>query len=366
MPNPCVSFVVPCYKLAHLLPECINSILSQTFGDFEVLIMDDHSPDNTAEIANSFKDPRIRYVRNDPNLGHLRNYNKGIGLSRGAYVWLISADDYLRKPYVLQRYVGLLETHPGVGYVFCPGYGVRDGVETRLLGRYSVRRDHDRIFAGHALLKRLLQSNFVLTPSGMVRRECYDKISLFPLDMPWAGDWYLWCLFALHCDVGYFTEPMVCYREHHPLSMTSKLTREKLDACAAEELAIAWAITRKARDRGNARVAKSCLYGLAHTYARTLASERFRDSSYFMNLERMETSLREYIPCDDVRSWVQARVYAGVANELYWQKDFITAKQFYHAAIKKDPWMLGVNFKRLLLSFGKTGDNLRELISSLR
>src|SRR5258706_15476525 len=103
MQNPTVSFVVPCYKLAHLLPECVHSILGQTYGDFEVLIMDDHSPDNTAEVAQAIKDPRVRYIRNDPNLGSLRNYNKGIGLARGKYVWLISADDYLRRPHVLER-----------------------------------------------------------------------------------------------------------------------------------------------------------------------------------------------------------------------------------------------------------------------
>src|SRR4051794_25603457 len=55
MPNPLVSFVVPCYKLAHLLPECIQSILSQSYTDFEVLVMDDCSPDNTSEVAKSFR-----------------------------------------------------------------------------------------------------------------------------------------------------------------------------------------------------------------------------------------------------------------------------------------------------------------------
>jgi glycosyltransferase involved in cell wall biosynthesis len=112
MQSPTVSFVIPCYKLAHLLPECINSILGQSFSDFEVLIMDDCSPDNTAEVAASFKDPRVKHIRNDPNLGHLRNYNKGIGLTRGRYVWLISADDYLRKPYILERYVNCFDSHP--------------------------------------------------------------------------------------------------------------------------------------------------------------------------------------------------------------------------------------------------------------
>ena len=116
---PKVSFVVPCYKLAQFLPECVTSILGQTFQDFEILIMDDCSPDNTPEVARSFDDARVVYMRNEVNLGHLRNYNKGIELSRGQYVWLISADDCLRRPYVLEKYIGLMDAHPEVGYVFC-------------------------------------------------------------------------------------------------------------------------------------------------------------------------------------------------------------------------------------------------------
>ena len=67
--DPMVSFVVPCHKLAHWLPDCVASILSQTCRDFEVLIMDDCSPDNTSEVARSFQDPRVRYIRNETNLG---------------------------------------------------------------------------------------------------------------------------------------------------------------------------------------------------------------------------------------------------------------------------------------------------------
>jgi glycosyltransferase involved in cell wall biosynthesis len=183
--TPIVSFVVPCYKLAHLLRECVESILSQTYGDFEVLIMDDCSPDNTPEVAQSFQDPRVKNVRNDPNLGHLRNYNKGIRLTRGKYVWLISTDDYLRRPYILQRYVELLDRHPRVGYAFCPGVVVKNGLETGML-EWAINWSDDRIIAGHVLLKELLCGNKIVAASGMARRECYERISFFPLNMPWA------------------------------------------------------------------------------------------------------------------------------------------------------------------------------------
>lgn len=366
MQNPTVSFVVPCYKLAHLLPECINSILSQTYGDFEILIMDDCSPDNTVEVAQSYQDARIKYIRNDPNLGHICNYNKGISLACGRYVWLISADDYLRKPYVLERYVGLLDKHPKVGYVFCPGLGVRDRVETRVLGRYSARGDCDRIISGHILLKKLLRGNFVLTPSGMVRRECYDSISHFPVNMPWAGDWYLWCLFALYYDVGYFAEPMLCYREHHDLSMTSKLLGDSLDANAIEEIAISWDIKRKAQEGGFSRIEKRCLSGVAHSYARAMASERYRESSFFMNFELMEESLQRNTPSETERNWVRSRVYTNVGNQYYWQGNLASAKKFYQVALDKNPCMIATYIKRLLLSLGKRGDQIRKTLLSFR
>ena len=314
MQNPTVSFVIPCYRLAHLLPQCINSILSQTYRDFEILIMDDCSPDDTPAVARSFTDPRVQHIRNDPNLGHLHNYNKGIRLARGKYIWLISADDYLRKPYVLERYVRLMDQHPNVGYVFCPCVGDRDGVETQVWGRYPQARNRDRVIPGHELLRKLVRSDFVMASSGMVRRDCYETVSVFPLDMPWCGDWYLWCLFALSKDVGYLAEPMVGYREQHSDSMTTKLTRDSLDQCAKQEVAVPWIIRKKAAESGHARLAQQCLAGIAQTYARVLASERFRPATCYMNFELLEASLQANIPSEADRSRVP-----GASPRRYWK-----------------------------------------------
>src|SRR5260370_1822088 len=124
-----VSFIIPCYKLAHLLSECVGSILSQTHQDFEVLIMDDCSPDNTPEVARSFQDPRVKHIRNEQNLGHLANYNKGISLAQGEYIWLISADDSLRSTQVLQRFVRMIYHAPNIVYVFFPTLQLVTGQE---------------------------------------------------------------------------------------------------------------------------------------------------------------------------------------------------------------------------------------------
>lgn len=366
MQKPTVSFVVPCYNLAHFLPECINSILSQTYANFEILIMDDCSPDNTREVSARFQDQRIRYIRNEPNLGHLRNYNKGIRLSRGKYVWLISADDYLRKPYVTEKYVGLLDRNPNIGYVICPGLGVRNGVETRVLGAYRSNKDRDWILRGRNFLKKLLHSNVVLTPSAMVRRECYEKVSFFPENMPWAGDWFLWCLFALYYDVGYFADHMLCYREHHGLSMTHILSQERLETCAVEEISIPWFIRNRALEAGHTTIAKECLAGVADTYGRIIASQRFARTGWFMNFSRVEESIRENITSESETNWVRARVFASVANQQYWQGELDSAKKYYGEALKIDARMPAVYLKHLLLTWGKQGDCIRKTILSSR
>jgi len=356
--DPKVTFIVPCYKLAHLLPDCINSILSQTFRDFEILIMDDCSPDNTPEVASSFQDPRVIHVRNDPNLGHLRNYNKGINLSRGKYVWLISADDYLRRPYVLERYVNLLEEHPNVGYVFCPGVKVRGGEEVNALD-YSFHGERDAIFDGRKFLSKFVRANTIVAASGCVRKECYEKISIFPLDMPWGGDWYLWAVFAFSYDVGYLAEPMVCYREHE-LSMTNKLMTQNVAQCSTEDIAMPWIFKRKAEEAGYRELIWDCLDSAAYDYARRLATARYRAAAVSMTLEQFEESLCRHTPNEVEREFVRASAYAYAGDQAYWQGESNLARKFYSLAIRKSLWLPKIWAKYILLSCGALGDALRK------
>src|SRR6266550_8913150 len=124
-----VSFIVPCYNYAHFLRECVSSILRQSYPQFEILIMDDQSPDNTPEVAGAFGDARVIHVRNERNLGLVSNVNKGLGLARGEFVWAISPDDNLRNPHALERFVGFIDRHPDVGFVFSPVVHIRKGKE---------------------------------------------------------------------------------------------------------------------------------------------------------------------------------------------------------------------------------------------
>ena len=371
MQNPTVSFVVPCYKLGHFLAECVGSVLSQTYGDWELLIMDDCSPDHTAEVAKSFQDPRVKHIRNEQNLGLVNNFNKGIGLSRGKYVWIISADDYLRRPYTLERYLELMEKHPRVGYTYCPAAKVENGQETEI--QFSDGKN--LIIRGHDFVKRLLEGNLILAPTAIVRRECYEQMGVFPtapvwageqLDFNWAQDWYLWCLFALSFDVGYLAEPMVCYRLHD-LSFTSTLTQhESIRRCVAADIAVPWMIKQKADEFGLRKVSRYCLYGIAKAYGAHLASKQYRSSTSTMTLEEFEDSLCRSTKSDPERNWIRARAYEAMGDALFWRGDLAAVRALYARALQSDWRILEVWAKLLLLLLGPVGRYLRRLVIRFR
>lgn len=106
--QPLVSIVLPTYKRARVLPFAISSVLAQTYSNWELVVVDDNSPDDTAQVVASFTDPRIRYVKNDPNLKLPRALNRGFSLARGDYLtW--TSDDNLYGERAIAAMVGRLQ-----------------------------------------------------------------------------------------------------------------------------------------------------------------------------------------------------------------------------------------------------------------
>jgi glycosyltransferase involved in cell wall biosynthesis len=364
MNNPTVSFVIPCYRLAHLLPECVASILSQTYCDFEVLIMDDCSPDNTAGVAAAFGDHRIRYIRNNQNLGHLANYNKGIDLSRGSYIWLISADDRLRRPYVLERYARFMDEHPTVGYVCCPGIGLQDGVETTLVncGYFGQR---DKIFNGRQFIATCLQKGYgLLTPSVMVRKDCYDKISAFPLDMPHQGDMYLWFRWALEYDVAYMSEPMVNYRFHDQNLMKDLLRRA--DTVFKDETTVLWRTKYLCEQKGFRGLADKCGYALTAKYAGAARAAIYDDtySTWKMSIAQCHEALRAGASSALEYKRLRGKFSAYIANAHWRHGAFRLARQSYFLALR-DHWSMPkvwLKFLFLVAGLGHMGLLVKRMV----
>jgi glycosyltransferase involved in cell wall biosynthesis len=362
--NPKVSFIVPCYNLAHLLPDCLHSILSQTYSDFEVLLMDDCSPDHTPEVAQSFSDSRLRHIRNDKNLGNIANYNKGIGLSRGQYVWLISADDYLRRDYVLERYVQVMDSLPEIGYVFCPVIALENGQETGVMPNYAPFQA-DVILRGREFLARLLQGCCVAAPAALVRRECYEKVSMFPAHMPYAGDWYLWCAFAFHYDVAYCAEPMVI-RRLHDHNLTKFFEGEGRRTHIANMIEVPWQMQYQAEAAASDDLAKLCHGAVIAEYIAQLSPHSAQTGRPGMSWEEFAASLHSYARSRAEATDIRAQVLAGLGDRYYWESHFAQASEYYRLALHESPWMPGTYAKYALLRTGNLGVYLRRGLGAIR
>lgn len=350
-----VSFVVPCYRLAHLLRECVDSILDQAYDDFEVLIMDDCSPDDTAAVALSFADGRVRYVRHAVNLGHLRNYNAGIAAARGEYVWLISADDRLRSRHALARLAALLDGDPAMSFAFSPAVAY-DGIrETAVVNAHGPR---DRVFPRGAFLYPLLRANCVSAPAGLARAACYRRLGGFPLDLPFAGDWYVWSAFALSGAVGYIAEPLVNYRSH-PLNMT-KVCMEAPADVVAEGLAVRWRIRRLIEAAGDARLRRECLQYMAYCYASLLTQRTLHAAPLGLDLADFERSLSEHGAAADTA--LRALVYAAMGDVFHDAGDGAAARTWYERALSHDPASMRTWVKYALLR-GPGGARVRRVLT---
>src|SRR5262249_39227862 len=111
-----VDVIVPCYRYGSFLTQCVGSVLAQSVEDLRVLIIDDASPDNTAEVAADLArtDARVSVLRHANNKGHIYTYNEGIDWASADYMLILSADDYL-LPGALSRSASLMDDHSEVG-----------------------------------------------------------------------------------------------------------------------------------------------------------------------------------------------------------------------------------------------------------
>jgi len=207
-----VDVFVPCYRYGHFLRECVESVLSQSGVSVRVLIIDDASPDNTAEVAAALasEDPRVNFIRHIENKGHIATYNEGIGWASADYMLLLSADDYL-LPGALKRAAGLMDARPEVGFTFGNVIELSDsGNEVQTKSKIGERR----ILEGHEFIELSGADNLVATCSAVVRTELQKRLGGYRHELPHAGDMEMWLRFAAHASVGFIPEYQGVYRQH--------------------------------------------------------------------------------------------------------------------------------------------------------
>ena len=115
------SILIPTYNYAQYLPEAIESVLAQDFTDYELIVSDDASTDNSADIIRHYaaRDSRIRATFHPANLGMVANWNWCLGQARGAYIKFLFGDDRLAAPHAVRRFATMLDTHPQAALAVC-------------------------------------------------------------------------------------------------------------------------------------------------------------------------------------------------------------------------------------------------------
>jgi hypothetical protein len=208
---------VPCYRYGHFLRQCVESVLGQSGVSVRVLIIDDASPDNTAEVAAALvsEDPRVSFIRHIENKGHIATYNEGIEWASADYMLLLSADDYL-LPGALKRAADLMDTHPEVGFTFGNVIELSDtGTETPIETIIEPTIDPDkRIFKGREFIELSGADNLVATCSAVVRTELQKRLRGYRYELPHTGDMEMWLRFAAHASVGFIFAYQGVYRQH--------------------------------------------------------------------------------------------------------------------------------------------------------
>jgi len=203
-----VSVVMTVYNGLPYLPAAIDSVLAQTLTDCELVIVDDASTDGSVACVQSFRDARIRLVRNDANLGQTASLNRGLALASGDYVARLDADD-LCAPVRLQRQVDFLEQHPEIAVVGARMAGVdAAGRRTERLGRDV--RDYGTFVA--LLLLGICPLGH---PSVIFRRAAVAEAGNYDEAFRIGQDYDLWTRLALRRQTAYvLPEPLVLYRMH--------------------------------------------------------------------------------------------------------------------------------------------------------
>lgn len=167
-PSPKVTVLMPVYNGEQYLKDAIESILTQTFTDFEFLIIDDGSLDRSVEIISSYDDPRINLIHNGKNLGLINTLNKGLKLSRGQYVARMDCDD-ISLPDRLNRQVAFMDSNPHVGI---SGTWIRHfGGKSRK--SFFLPTDHERIKCGLLFHTMLAHPSLMLRKKSLVQNNLY-------------------------------------------------------------------------------------------------------------------------------------------------------------------------------------------------
>ncbi len=218
--KPKISVIMSVYNGVRHVKEAINSVLQQTFTDFEFLIIDDASRDDTASLLEEYKnrDGRIKIITNQHNIGLTKSLNKGIKESRGAYIARLDADD-ICLPERFAKQVSFMENHPVCGMTSVWAEIIDDSGNYKRTIKYPTENNK--------LKKALIHYNPFFHSGLLVRKSVFDTVGLYDEDWKFAQDYELYFRISKKFDIANIPEVLLKYRES-ARSVTGSKNRKQI------------------------------------------------------------------------------------------------------------------------------------------
>src|SRR6266851_9466342 len=209
-----VSVCIPTYNGAEFVVKAIESVLAQTFADFELLVVDDRSDDTTVDIVRSFPDPRVRICQNEKRLGIPGNWNRCLSLARGEYICLFHQDDVM-LPENLERKVQVLASDATISFVHSAAETLVENSAPTVLGNWIEDASQDFIVEGVTYFRRLFfHGNLICAPAVVARRQRLVELGGFDAQLGYTPDYEMWMKACVKGSVGFLSRPLVEYRWH--------------------------------------------------------------------------------------------------------------------------------------------------------
>ena len=204
---PTVSVIIPTYNRAHVLGRSIQSVLNQTFQDFELIIVDDGSTDDTESLVNRFRSKKIKYIRHQVNQGGsvAPTPNTGLRLAKGDYIAFLDDDDEWMPEKLEKQMKVICAAPPEVGIVYTKF------IQYDRFGDYVPLRKMAK--KEGFLFKPLLDECFIRWTTALIKKECFDKVGLISENILFARDWDFLLRVSQHYQFLYIDDPLIIVYE---------------------------------------------------------------------------------------------------------------------------------------------------------
>jgi len=199
---PSVSVVIPTYNRASCIGRSIESVLDQSFSDFELIVIDDCSDDNTEQVVGIYSDPRIKYFKSSTNQGGAAARNMGIEVAKGQFIAFQDSDDVWFPDKLEECMKAFSDADGNIGVVFSRYIKRHDGI-IYLVPRVTLPKC---IPAG---CRDIMNTNYIGTPTAVVKTELLRKVGGFDPSMARYQDWEIFIRLSENCDMRYISRPLV-------------------------------------------------------------------------------------------------------------------------------------------------------------